>query len=984
MTTIKYFPPLTNEQRDFVYSILDGLPDSWRLYTNCFINGVFVPALFLSKHHGVLTLFFSPEGISNTVEELSDNRTEFLKYLNKQRQIPDRLRTILSYNASNNTNLNIESAVIYDDFDMMFESKYMQNKKSKTQTKLLSHEGLFEVNGHQRLRSIFREFFKSVEKQDSKYLMNTQLFEYILSWVDKEFTKNRRLVKLKGKHLEIATTEPRHRDKNNVGYRRIKGPAGSGKTLVLVTRVAELLSQNKKVLVLNRNIAIQNNLFNLINDALQKKGEPLSEVSHLLEVFHFHGFIAEFCDDFSELRTEEDWEKYVNRCYLKFSKDSPKNAGYDAIVIDEGQDWKESWWKFIPQLIKPNGEVLFCADKVQNLYGTKPWTESTMKTAGFAGPWHVLNGCYRLPDSFISIARCFADDYLDESSRTDLSTFVKPGESFNLFEKFHLRWVQLPEITSLVGIAAIAAKEIIHLPEVSKKYLVHPVNHSDVVFLTQTRHLGEKITSNLQDNDFQVMSAFNREGKVAFDLQSSSIKGITIKSFKGQEAHSIVLIIDQKPEKQDESSYLKEIFVGLTRLKKHENGSILTVICKNPSFYDFAKNLSREDFCDFIDLSNYKNIGYIADETLNLRLKKRDPDESFDINFQELFKRAKLTDGEIRKELNPENNANNSEIQNLEYLHHIFPRSFAESFKIFSNLLKNPVIKTRFQQKKTIRILSYGCGTGGDVLGMLAAFKEAGIGNSFFEVYAIDANKNALEKAQKLIKVAKIDGLIPEQVNFRYYTYWVKDFDFGLKGWIDRNIKLDIIETSKFLNELLNPEYIEDEPRYKKQGVYYQFYQKVSPLLEANGLFVVIDVARLVEIDPIEDERSKDTSNTPSEKWVAELLDKQSKNFVKNSQFCILLPRPCQQCINADRLAQKPCYLALQVKYFCNDYIYPVGVSNITYRVLAHKSFYDEINSSLKCAKYYIVGEIKDGTKTVCPSPEPLFSSVEKLYGYDL
>ena len=208
-----------------------------------------------------------------------------------------------------------------------------------------------------------------------------------------------------------------------------------------------------------------------------------------------------------------------------------------------------------------------------------------------------------------------------------------------------------------------------------------------------------------------------------------------------------------------------------------------------------------------------------------------------------------------------------------------------------------------------------------------------------------------------------------------------------MENWINQKIQLDIIETSKFLNELLNPEYIEDEPHYKKQGIYYQFYEKVSPLLEAKGLFVVIDVARQVVIDSHEEEftSTNHRCSTPKKRWIAELLDQQSKTFVRKSQFRILLPQPCQQCINTNRSMRKEaCYLALQVKYFCNDYFYSVGISNITYRVLVHESFYDEINYSLKRAKKYIVGETKDGRKTVCSLPESLLSSFEELYGYNL
>lgn len=43
-------------------------------------------------------------------------------------------------------------------------------------------------------------------------------------------------------------------------YRRVKGPAGSGKSLVLAGRAAILADEGKRVLVCNRNIALLNYL----------------------------------------------------------------------------------------------------------------------------------------------------------------------------------------------------------------------------------------------------------------------------------------------------------------------------------------------------------------------------------------------------------------------------------------------------------------------------------------------------------------------------------------------------------------------------------------------------------------------------------------------------------------------------------------------------------------------------------------------------
>ena len=64
---------------------------------------------------------------------------------------------------------------------------------------------------------------------------------------------------------------------------------------------------------------------------------------------------------------------------------------YDAILVDEGQDFRPSWWQTLRLALKDGGEMVLVADKTQNIYATAAaWTEDTMANAGFKGPWAEL------------------------------------------------------------------------------------------------------------------------------------------------------------------------------------------------------------------------------------------------------------------------------------------------------------------------------------------------------------------------------------------------------------------------------------------------------------------------------------------------------------------------------------------------------------------------------------------------------------------
>ena len=64
-------------------------------------------------------------------------------------------------------------------------------------------------------------------------------------------------------------------------------------------------------------------------------------------------------------------------------------------------------------------------------------------------------------------------------------------------------------------------------------------------------------------------------------MGDARIKACTIHSFKGWEARYMVIAIDEKTD-------LSTVYVAMSRLKKHTEGSHLTVVCSNPKLRDFG------------------------------------------------------------------------------------------------------------------------------------------------------------------------------------------------------------------------------------------------------------------------------------------------------------------------------------------------------------------------------------------------------------
>ena len=74
--------------------------------------------------------------------------------------------------------------------------------------------------------------------------------------------------------------------------------------------------------------------------------------------------------------------------------------------------------------------------------------------------------------------------------------------------------------------------------------------------------------------------------KLAFFLGDAKIKATTLHSFKGWESRHLVLYVSRITSPGDRALF----YTAITRLKKHPNGSMLTVVsaCSDPDLYNFG------------------------------------------------------------------------------------------------------------------------------------------------------------------------------------------------------------------------------------------------------------------------------------------------------------------------------------------------------------------------------------------------------------
>ena len=147
----------------------------------------------------------------------------------------------------------------------------------------------------------------------------------------------------------------------------IEGTAGSGKTLLALQRAQAFAQEGKSVLFLcyNKKLAAW----------LQRRTASVPEI----RVIHFHALCHESCKkvDISwnppppsdPDGSKKFWEEDAPELLLDAIDDLEER--YDAIIVDEGQDFRDHWWTAIEAFHKtPHGPLYIFFDRAQNLYAT--------------------------------------------------------------------------------------------------------------------------------------------------------------------------------------------------------------------------------------------------------------------------------------------------------------------------------------------------------------------------------------------------------------------------------------------------------------------------------------------------------------------------------------------------------------------------------------------------------------------------------------
>lgn len=276
---------------------------------------------------------------------------------------------------------------------------------------------------------------------------------------------------------------------------------------------------------------------------------------------------------------------------------------------------------------------------------------------------------------------------------------------------------------------------------------------------------------------------------------------------------------------------------------------------------------------------------------------------------------AKYLPDHVRFEYNLDLN----EKEVLVYLGTYFPRSLVEVYSLFRELLCESNYQRIVSGKKKINILDLGCGTGGDIIGLLLFIDEYLPFIDSVNILAIDGNQKALRIFEKVLAAYKKESRL-EIVETIGPAFIEEESDLDLISQVVSN-DFDFIISCKAICEMLAKGRIRNNA-YKRTALL--LAKKLSP----DGILLIEDVTvkphSLQEFIPI-------------------VLNRELNEFIReNPTFSTLAPAVCRE-YGSD--CDKGCFMKKIITLSHSNK--QNEISKIVFRFISRKEFADKI-----CIKY--------------------------------
>ena len=263
----------------------------------------------------------------------------------------------------------------------------------------------------------------------------------------------------------------------------------------------------------------------------------------------------------------------------------------------------------------------------------------------------------------------------------------------------------------------------------------------------------------------------------------------------------------------------------------------------------------------------------------------------------------------------------------LTYLGTYFPRSYAESNCIFNDLLNKEYFRNEIAKKESINVLDIGCGTGGNLLGLLTALDKNLNNKPVIKIWALDGNSASLHVLIKTIdKFKQLSQARVERIPVDYRLDSIGKLKNVFQTFDCQSF--DIIMSFKAVGEIIS------HAKGTTGQEYFDLTSLCCPLLSDSGIYLLLDV----------------TTKSKYSNFLPILLNEQTRRYTAlNSDFRILSPLPCNFYSTKCKVK---CFYYHQ--FFVSHKGKRKDESRVVYKIIGRNKFVENFCKDSKIGKFVI------------------------------
>lgn len=589
----------TDGERKLLHFLSSTLDDTYEVFFQPYLNGDNPDIIILRENSGVMIVEVKDWDLDSY--ELSPNRNWQLKNINnkfgERQTVKSPIQQVFEYK-ENLYNLHIDTllekriknpkflsivtcAIYFHNASKNQIDKFLSdgNEDKESYIKFLTH---FEFLGFDSLN---QDYFKKIISKrwlDKKsFLFDEELYKSF-----KRYLKPPNHTIEQGKNIIYTDEQQRIIESKAGSQQKIKGVAGSGKTLALAKRAVNAHLRHKgEILILTFNISLRN----YIHDRISEVRENF-EWKHFT-ILHYHHFIKAHNNNVNFIKSDENGET------------RPEGKSFQTIIIDEVQDYQKEWISNVKMFLAQNGEFVVYGDEKQNIY--QRTLEEKKPYTSIGGQWNILKKSFRVTTDIANLATQFQKTFF--TNKYDYDEIIVQRSLFDtsLIKYHYLETADIPSIMNIYNsiinetgthdndICFQSSKvDVLRLIDKDIRDRLHKKTNTMFETLEVYEKLKADFTKNGETDEKKLkkeIEIVRRNKKFNFWMNSGTTKLSTIHSFKGWEIPTLFLIVETESEDEHEFTTDELIYTAITRCRQN----LIIINIANNRYDDFFRQTIR-------------------------------------------------------------------------------------------------------------------------------------------------------------------------------------------------------------------------------------------------------------------------------------------------------------------------------------------------------------------------------------------------------